>query len=199
VISAVAILAFALFGVLIIGIPFAAILISRMGSVTKKETWVLNRNSHRTNQRAFGPLISKEIGRNGRLHIKYLAKDCNEEEVVEVITEANKVIPYAVGTQSGEKAWLEVLPEDAESYVSNVCKNVELKNAENIVISAHKEGFRRAQMHAHELGMGELSARSMEKAEEFEKQLLSSANKDGNKPRAPIYGVPYRNEPFGER
>jgi len=163
----------------IFAIPAAYLILRKISEQVKvSDTVVINYDGSRTNGRVIGNLISKRIGKKGRLHIKYLARDSEKGEVVEVIVEPNKVVTYPKGIRSAEKAILEILPEDAQTYISNFLSKIESLNADTNIISAKNVGLDRQQMHLDDMGEGEISSVNLGLIKDFESKLLKSKIKE---------------------
>jgi hypothetical protein len=192
-VNVLVILAIVSFILLPIGGVVAFFLIRRIGLVQYSDTLVLNHNSHRTEGRFVGNLVSKEVGKNGRLHIRYVSKDSDKTEVHQIIAEPNKVLSYPKGTWSKDRAIIEILSEDAQSFLSKHLKNLEVANAETHIIKGLQEGLKRGQMHLEELGEGELSARNLSQRDNFDALLMKLHGKDTDKAKPSGYHPPRDN------
>jgi len=160
-------------------IPTAVIIVKKLTEQIKtSDTIVINHQSSKTKMKAIGNLVSKTIGKSGRLHIKYLSRDSKKGEIVDVIVRPNQVKTSSRGVWSGEKAILEIFPGNAQDYISNILNEIELKNAESNIISAQKEGLNRQQMHLEEMGEGEISNVNLGLIKDYTNKLLKSGNKD---------------------
>ena len=156
----------------------AFFLIKRISGEDDSDTIIIVRDGSRTEQKVIGSLINKTTGRNGRLHFTMIPKDSIDQKPILIIAEPNKVIPYPKNGWSGEKNIIEILPNSAQDYISNLISNIEQKNAESHIINAQREGINRQASHLKDIGEGELSDVSLGLMKEFEGKLLKSQVKD---------------------
>lgn len=165
--------------ILVIGGPAAFLIVRKLTEEIKvSDTVVINRDTGRAGGMAFGNLVSKETGKNGRLVIKYLSRDSKKPKVVKQITEANKVITYSKGLWSGERNIIEILPDSAQDYFNNLLTDIETKSAESNIIKAQREGLNRQATHLTEIGEGEVSDLLMGLGNDFREKLLKSQFKE---------------------
>lgn len=165
--------------VFIISIVVGIFIIKRMGEgISTSDTFVILRDGSKTNQRVLGDLVDKSTGKNGRIHLKVLLKDTKKPEVVEVIAEPNKIIPYPKGGWSGGKSIIEVLPNSAQDYISNMISIIEEKSAESHIIKAQREGINRQSAHLLEIGEGEVSELNLGLSKDFINKLVKTQAKE---------------------
>jgi len=161
-----------LFVFVVMAIPAAFLIIRKITEETKdSDTVVILHSGKRTNGRVIGNLISKKEGANGRLHITFAARDTPKFEKVTVIVEPNKINTFPKGIRSAEKTIMEILPENAQDYISNMLTNIEIKNAESSIINAQKEGIKRQKAHLEDMGEGEISSVNLGLVKDFESKL----------------------------
>jgi len=163
----------------LIAIPFAIFIIKKLTEAeVTTDTIIVNEDGNRADGLVIGNLISKKIGKNGRLILKYKAKDSKKQEVVTVIAEPNKVLAYPKGVWSKNKSVIRILPDSAQDYMSNLLKQLEEKSAETHIINAQRVGINRQQMHLQDMGEGEISATNLGLTKGFVKDTLKTQAKE---------------------
>jgi hypothetical protein len=168
-----------LFIFLVMAIPATFLIIRKLTEASSvSDTVVVSQSGRRSGGRVFGNLISKEVGKHGRLHITFASRDSFKPEIHTVIVEPNKILIHPKGTRSAEKAIMEILAEDAQDFISNNLTDIETKNAETNIISAQRIGLSRQQAHLDDIGEGEISSVNLGLMKDFENKLLKSSGKE---------------------
>lgn len=166
-----------------IGVPMFFLILKYWRFQKTTNTLVLVEDTKRTHGVAIGKLISKETGRNGRVHITMLPLFTENPKPVMFISENNK-IDVRPGTWIKGRDVIRVFPNSATDWYSNMFKNIEVANAESHIVLAQKEGLNRQQAHLVDMGEGELSRQNIGLQQSFMQQLTKSQTKEEktNKP-----------------
>ena len=165
--------------------PIAWLIIKRMELKGITDTLVVFEDTSKTEGSMLGNLILKEVGRNGRVMIKFLPRDKTNPKPQIVIVESNKIEVYPKGTYSNERNIIKVLPQDSLTYYSNVFAKIENLNAQNHIIMGQKEGLARAQAHLDEMGEGELSRQDIALKNSFVDSIIKQKSKEDVKTNRP--------------
>lgn len=169
------------FILLLIGIFVSYVIIKKITTPDITGAIVINHNSSRSKGKAIGNLISQSVGKNGRIHVKYMSRDSDKNEIIEIIVMPTQIIKHPKGTWSIEKEIIEIFPVNSQEYVNNVLRGIEIANAESMIINAQKEGLARAREHLNDLGEGEISMANLRLKEDFLKNSMQSLSKEDTK------------------
>lgn len=160
----------------------AIIIVKRFSDETVvSDTIILVRDVKKAKGHGIGNFISKETGRNGRLHYTYLSRATKKPKVHTVISEPNKIITYPKGQWLPEKSIIEILPNTAQDYISTFLTEIEQKNADTHIHKALKEGMSRQSKHLEEIGEGEVSNVLIGSLRDYLVKILKSQSKGETK------------------